>query len=104
MQKLNLTLTSFLNALGIAIYIVGVALLMQNGEKIFGKMDNLFGPVAFLLLFIVSAAITGALALGKPALLYFNNQKKEAIKLFLYTIGWIFLMTVIVFGIQIIIK
>ena len=104
MKKLNLVLVSLLSAIGITIYVVGIALLMLNSEKIFGKMDNLFGPVAFLLLFILSAAVCGSLALGKPAMLYFNNQKKEAIKLFLYTIGWIFVMTVIVLIIQFIIK
>ncbi len=104
MKKLNLPLISFLSALGIAVYVTGVALLMQNSEQIFGKMDNLLGPVAFLLLFVVSAAVCGALALGKPALLYFNGQKKEAVKLFLYTVAWVFVITMIVLIIQLLLK
>jgi SNF family Na+-dependent transporter len=101
MKNSNLVLTSFLNSLGITIYISGVSLLMIYGEQIFGKMDNFLGPVAFLLLFVVSAAITGALAVGKPVILYLNKQKKEAVKLFFYTIGWLALLTLIALIIQI---
>ena len=56
-------------------------------------MDNFLGPVAFLLLFVLSAAITGALILGRPVVLYLENRKLEAVKLFLYTVGWLFVTT-----------
>ena len=104
MKNSKLILTSLLNAFGIAIYITGIALIIQNGEKIFGKMNNFIGPVIFLLLFVLSAAITGALALGQPVILYLNNHKKEAIKLFLYTIGWLFVITLIVLIIQLLLN
>jgi len=74
--------TGFMNALYTLIYIVLVAMIMQNGEKIFGKMSNYVGPVAFLLLFTLSALIVGTLILGKPLMLYLNNKKKEAVFLF----------------------
>lgn len=104
MKNSKLILYGLVHALGIAVYVFGIALLIQNGGKIFGQMNNLFGPVAFLLLFVLSAAITGALALGKPVILYLNKQKREAIKLFLYTVGWIFVMTLIVLIIQLFIS
>ncbi len=50
-----------------------------------------------LLLFVTSAAITGFLVFGKPAMLYIDGKKKEAISLLGYTIGMLFLITLIVF-------
>ena len=55
-----------------------------------------------LLLFILPAAITGALVLGRPILLYVENHKAEAIKMFFYTVGWLFAIMLIVFLIMII--
>lgn len=97
MKKSNLILNSFLQATGVAGYIVLVSLIMNNAQRIFGKMDNFFGPVAFLLLFVLSATITGSLTLGRSVILYLENRKTEAIKLFLYTVGWLFLITITVF-------
>ncbi len=68
---------------------------MQNGERIFGQMNKTTGPIAFLTLFVLSAAVTGGLVLGKPLLMYVNNQKSEAIKLFIYTLCWLALAVVI---------
>jgi uncharacterized protein (UPF0371 family) len=73
---------SFLNALGTAVYVAGVAFVLQNGQRIFGKADNFFGPTAILMLLVVSASITGTLVLGRPILLYLENLKTEAVKMF----------------------
>jgi len=40
-------------------------------------MRNITGPIAFLLLFVVSAAITGFLVLGQPVMLYVDNKKQD---------------------------
>jgi len=101
MKNSKLVIIGLLNAFGVAAYIVGVSLIIRNGEKIFGKMDNFLGPIAFLLLFVLSAAITGALTLGRPIMLYIRGSKTEAIKLFFYTVGWLFIITLIVFIAQI---
>lgn len=97
MKNSKLIFISFLDALGVAVYVAIVSFIMQNGQRIFGKMDNFLGPIAFLLLFVLSAAITGALILGRPVILYFEGSKIEAIKFFLYTICWLFFVTLIVF-------
>ena len=60
--------------------------------------------MAFLLLFVCSAAITGSLVLGKPVMLYLDNKKPEAIKFFLKTIGWLFLILIMVFIILAVVK
>ncbi|MDD4901753.1 MAG: hypothetical protein PHE24_01320 [Patescibacteria group bacterium] len=101
MKNSKLAVLALLHSLGIAVYIAIVALIMQNAEKMFGKMNDIFGPIAFLLLFVLSAAITGSLALGRPVILFLDNRKAEAIKMFLYTIGWLLVITVIVFLIKI---
>jgi len=99
----NLKSLALLNALGTAIYVSLIALFMQNAERIFGQMNNLFGPVVFLLLFVLSAAITGSLVLGRPILMYLDNRKAEAVKLFIYTLVSLFVILVIILGAQIVI-
>jgi hypothetical protein len=103
MKNTKLVWRGFLNAIGVVTYVSCVALVMQNGEKIFGKMHNLLGPISFLLLFIMSASITSGLVLGKPFILFFENRKSEAVKLFIYTICWIFVAIFSAFAVQILI-
>ena len=91
----NLKLKALIHALATGVYITLIALFMQNGEKLFGKVDNLLAPIAFLLLFVLSAAVTGLLVLGKPILMYLEGKKKEAVKLFLYTVCWLFVLTIV---------
>ncbi len=86
---------SFLNALGVTAYVSVIATIMQNGEKYFESVNESIAPIAFLTLFVLSAAVTGGLVLGKPVLMYLNNQKNEAIRLFIYTLGWLALAVVI---------
>jgi len=93
---------SFAHSLGVLIYVVIVALIMNNGEKIFGKMDTFWGPISFLMLFVFSALITSSLILGRPIYLYFDGKKEEAVKLFFCTIGWLFIITLVIFISQII--
>lgn len=97
MKTSKLILSGFLQALGTAVYIVMVAAIMRNSERIFGKEDNFFSPIAFLLLFVLSAAVTGTLTLGRPILWYLDGRKAEGVKLFLFTLGWLFIMTLIAF-------
>ncbi|MDB4940449.1 MAG: hypothetical protein JWO40_874 [Candidatus Doudnabacteria bacterium] len=88
---------SFLNALGTVAYVSLISIVMSNGNKIFGEKDTAITPIAVLMLFVLSAAITGSLVVGKPLLMYLNNEKNEAIKLFMYTVGWLALATIVLF-------
>ena len=45
---------------------------------------------------ILSAAIVGLLVFGRPAYLFFNGLKRESVKQALYTIGFLFVETVII--------
>jgi hypothetical protein len=49
----------------------------------------------------MSASITSGLVLGKPFILFFENRKSEAVRLFLYTIGWIFVATLSALAVQV---
>jgi hypothetical protein len=98
MPNIQPKLMSLLHALAVLIYVVLVALLMNNGEKLFGNMTGLFGPVAFLLLFTVSAAVTGLLVLGRPVYLFLSGSRKEALQFLFYTLGWLVIITLVVFS------
>ena len=89
-MKKELVKWSFLMAAGELVYISLVATFMQSGEKSFGKEVGILGPVAFLLLFVFSASLSGAIVLGKPTLLYLEGKKKDAITLFGFTLSWFF--------------
>jgi hypothetical protein len=98
MKNSKIVLTGLLHSLGVLAYVVLVVWVMNNGERFFGKMAGQFwGPVAMLLLFVLSATIVGLLVLGRPGYLYFNGQKTEAWCMLFYTLGWLAVFTVIVF-------
>ncbi len=85
------------HAVLVLIYSSGVAWILFNGQRVFGQFTNFWGPLALLLLFILSATVVGVLVLGRPALLYFNGSKSEALQFLFCIVGWIFLATLTVF-------
>ncbi len=97
MKQENLTITALKQALGVTIYVLLVGTVMSFGNEIFGTKPNLLGPVAFLMLFVISAAITGYLVVGKSILMYLDGAKKSAVQLFGLTILWLFLFMMLAF-------
>jgi hypothetical protein len=97
MKNSKIILWSVIDSLAAFAYILWVAWLMFNAESIFGKIKSFIGPAALLLLFVLSATIVGALVLGRPILVYLDGKKTDAIKLLAYTIGCLFIITVITF-------
>ena len=72
---------------------------MNNAEKIFGKNDHPpMTGVVVLLVFILSALITGSLVLGKPIMLYLDGQKKEAVRMIFYTGASLFVLLLLAMG------
>lgn len=103
MNKNTLIKKSFINALGTVAYVTLVAVIMTSAEKFFaGQEDTIVAPISFLLLFLTSATITSGLILGQPIMLYLDNQKQDAIKLFGYTVGWMFIFTLIALALNIV--
>jgi hypothetical protein len=98
MNKNNLLKRAFLDAGGIVIYVVIFAWFVTHIDKLVGlpQQNVWFAPAFFLLMFIISATVTGSLFLLKPILLYVEGQKKEAFYLFTYTLGFLVLMAIII--------
>jgi hypothetical protein len=86
MKKSKLILRAVLHSLGMFIYILFLAIFMNKASDWFGQDDRgVVAPIIFLLIFVFSALITGGLVLAKPVMLYIDGQKKEGIKLLVYT-------------------
>jgi len=89
---------AFIDAIGTAIYIILVASFMFSLQSFSAiEVKTVIIPIAMLLLFVCSAAITGFLIFGKPVMLYIDGRKREAILLISYTIGILFLITLMAF-------
>jgi hypothetical protein len=87
-----------------AIYIIAVGCFMYYGSTIkLGRSNTVLVPITLLLLFVFSAALTSFLIFGKPAQMYVDGKKKEALSLLTYTlvsfsvITFIFLLLLIIF-------
>jgi len=80
---------ALLQSLGITFYCGLVGLLFWRGNEIFGKVPSYLGPVAFLVLFIVSGLVCGLIVFYRPYKLFFNDKKREAINLVVYTTAWL---------------
>lgn len=79
--------TAIINSLATAAYVTAVACFMYFGTTIkLGRVNTILAPIALLLLLVFSAALTGFLIFGKPAELYVDGKKKEALTLLTYTL------------------
>jgi len=84
----------FINAIVASLYIVLVASIMFYGPKMVGPVNSIIVPITLLSLFTLSAAVMGYLFLYEPAQLYFSNNKKEAVQLFLKTVAIFAVITI----------
>jgi hypothetical protein len=89
-MKISTIQRACINALAQVTYITCIALLMRNAQRFFGKAeDTMMAPIIFLLLFVISALISGLLILGKPIMLFMDGSKKDALHMLLYTLGFL---------------
>ena len=89
---------AIINSVGTTAYIILVASFMFFLQSSFSdQKDTIIAPISALLLFVCSAAITGFLVFGKPAMLYVDGKKREAVSLLGYTLTMLFLITIIAF-------
>jgi hypothetical protein len=89
MNKFKYITQGFAHAAGVLVYVGALVWGIFNAERFFEGEPEFIVPLVMLLLFIVSATITGLLVLGKPAHLYISGFKKEAVVLLVSTICWI---------------
>ncbi len=104
MKNQKILLWSMIDAVGVFAYVMLVVWVITNGDKIFGQMQNFWGPVSFLLLFIFSALVCGILVFGRPIYLWFDNAKKEAIKMLLFTVGNLFVIFLLALLVNFLVK
>ena len=95
MDRKEITKQAVTNALGVYVYVLLVALLMWQGNALFGTEDTMLSMAAFLMLFVLSAGVVGTFILGRPILLYLDGKKKEAVTLFANTIVGILVLTLL---------
>lgn len=105
MKKENILKYASLNALGTFAYVILITIFFYFARLgFFGDGNPIIIPMAMLMLFVFSAALTGSLVLGKPIMWYLDGKKREALKLFAYTLVALFILTVIAFIILIILS
>lgn len=82
MKNNKLWLWSFFGSFGTIIYIMLVVWFIGQAEhSLFEGQGFFLVPVIMLTLFVFSALVTGSLMLGKPIMLYLDNEKKSAVKM-----------------------
>lgn len=86
MKNSKLLIRGAIHSLLVAVYVFLVAIFMINVSSIFPKAeDNFLAPLFMILLFVLSAFVTGSLVLAKPIMLYLDGHKKDSIKLLFFT-------------------
>jgi len=85
----ELCLKGLFQALGVAGYCVLVGVVFWKGNSWFGKMDQFWGPVLFLMLFVVSVMISALMVFYLPYKLFLKNKRKRAIQLVVNTALWL---------------
>ena len=98
----SLPLQALINAVAGFLYVLLIAWSMFRIGDLMPEEDTFLAPTTFLLLFVVSAAIEASLILGQPIMLFLDGKKSEAVRLLAMTIGWLFVITVMIIAVQII--
>lgn len=88
---------SLINASLTALYVGKVGVFMFYAPQIFTSENTALLPIAMLLLFVFSAALTGLLIFGRPVLWYLEGKKNEALTLLFYTLGILLGITLLAF-------
>jgi len=89
-MKNNPVLRSLGHAAAVFLHVTILVLSVWRVAPAIENQVGLWGPIIGLTLFVLSAAVTGALVLGRPILLYLDGKKAEAVRFFGYTLGWLF--------------
>lgn len=91
-------LVGLVDAVEAAVYIALAATVMNAAPGWVGSAGHPpFGAIAFLMLFVFSAALMGTIVFLRPALAYVNGHKKEALASLGWTIGFLFVFTLAAF-------
>ncbi|OGI63363.1 hypothetical protein A2818_01485 [Candidatus Nomurabacteria bacterium RIFCSPHIGHO2_01_FULL_40_12] len=96
MNKNEILKRAFLDAFGVAVYVIGFVYFGNNLEEWFDAVQkNWLAPAFMIILFIISACVTASLVLLKPILLFIEGARKEAVHLFVYTLGFLIILALV---------
>jgi predicted membrane channel-forming protein YqfA (hemolysin III family) len=77
-----------INALSASAYIIlGVTVMTFVTQPLKNKPDTIFAPIVFLSLLTLSVAVMAFLFFYQPLQLFIEGKKKEAVDLFVKTVG-----------------
>jgi len=83
-----MTKNPLINALSASVYIIlGVTIMTFVTRPLQNQPDTFFAPVVFLSLLTLSVAVMAFLFFYSPLMLFIEGQKKEAVNLFVKTVG-----------------
>jgi hypothetical protein len=83
-----MTKNPILNALSASAYIILVVSVMTFvTQPLKNKPDTFFAPITVLFVFTLSVAVMAYLFFYQPILLFIEGKKKEALSLFVKTVG-----------------
>jgi Na+/serine symporter len=90
-----MTKNPFYNALAALLYIVLIVLGMTAISSIHSSVDEIIMPIIMLSLFTLSTAVMAYIFGYQPLRLFLEEKKKEAVSLFLKTVGIFGVITII---------
>jgi Na+/serine symporter len=90
-----MTKNPFYNALAALLYIIVIVLSMTTISSIQSNFDEIVMPIIILSLFTLSTAVMAYIFGYQPLRLFLEKKEKEAVSLFLKTVG-IFGVTTII--------
>ena len=82
-----MTKNPLINGLSALLYIILVAMTMNYLTQNTKGPDTIMAPILVLSMFTLSAAVMGFLFLSQPLQLYLDGKKKNAVTLFVQTLG-----------------
>lgn len=86
-----------INALSAAAYIFSVVTIMNFvTQPLRDKPDTFFAPIMVLFMLTLSVAVMAFLFFYQPLLLFIEGKKKQAVNLFVKTVGIFAIFTIIV--------
>lgn len=75
------------NALTALVYIIAIVLGLTYMSTIQTKIDDLIMPIIMLSLLVLSVSVMVYIFGYQPLVLFLDNKRKEAVSLFLKTVG-----------------
>ena len=91
-----------IQAVGVALYVSLFAISVQSVQRWLTEhhiqQHPILSIILFLLVFIISALVCGALIFIKPLLLFVDGKRAEALKIILWSLLWL-IVFFLIFGV-----